>query len=97
MRPQLLVVCCRDCFRAFYVHKFRAVLGKNRLIFPGEKVVYGMTLLQSPPWALAVSPCLPSQGRSCGGCSLSSNLPSLLGAPGVVWGAFIKLHGLAGP
>ncbi|KAF0884727.1 CTU2 protein, partial [Crocuta crocuta] len=30
---------CRDCFRAFYIHKFRAVLGKNRLIFPGEKVV----------------------------------------------------------
>ncbi|XP_042776792.1 cytoplasmic tRNA 2-thiolation protein 2 isoform X1 [Panthera leo] len=30
---------CRDCFRAFYVHKFRAVLGKNRLIFPGEKVL----------------------------------------------------------
>ncbi|XP_047566085.1 cytoplasmic tRNA 2-thiolation protein 2 isoform X2 [Lutra lutra] len=30
---------CRGCFRAFYVHKFRAVLGKNRLIFPGEKVV----------------------------------------------------------
>ncbi|KAM9047522.1 cytoplasmic tRNA 2-thiolation protein 2 isoform 2-T2 [Megaptera novaeangliae] len=28
---------CRDCFKAFYVHKFRAVLGKNRLIFPGEK------------------------------------------------------------
>ncbi|XP_066205388.1 cytoplasmic tRNA 2-thiolation protein 2 isoform X1 [Saccopteryx leptura] len=30
---------CRDCFKAFYVHKFRAVLGKNRLIFPGEKVL----------------------------------------------------------
>ncbi|XP_039082806.1 cytoplasmic tRNA 2-thiolation protein 2 isoform X2 [Hyaena hyaena] len=28
-----------DCFRAFYIHKFRAVLGKNRLIFPGEKVL----------------------------------------------------------
>ncbi|KAM9192090.1 cytoplasmic tRNA 2-thiolation protein 2 isoform 2-T2 [Dugong dugon] len=28
---------CRDCFKAYYVHKFRAVLGKNRLIFPGEK------------------------------------------------------------
>uniref|UniRef100_A0A2K5LZV9 Cytoplasmic tRNA 2-thiolation protein 2 n=1 Tax=Cercocebus atys TaxID=9531 RepID=A0A2K5LZV9_CERAT len=25
---------CRDCFKAFYVHKFRAMLGKNRLIFP---------------------------------------------------------------
>lgn len=32
---------CRDCFKAFYVHKFRAVLGKNRLIFPGEKVEWG--------------------------------------------------------
>uniref|UniRef100_A0A8D0NDG8 Cytoplasmic tRNA 2-thiolation protein 2 n=1 Tax=Sus scrofa TaxID=9823 RepID=A0A8D0NDG8_PIG len=30
---------CRDCFKAFYTHKFRAVLGKNRLIFPGEKVL----------------------------------------------------------
>ncbi|XP_023980568.1 cytoplasmic tRNA 2-thiolation protein 2 isoform X2 [Physeter macrocephalus] len=30
---------CRDCFKAFYVHKFRAVLGKNRLVFPGEKVL----------------------------------------------------------
>ncbi|XP_045389776.1 cytoplasmic tRNA 2-thiolation protein 2 isoform X2 [Lemur catta] len=28
-----------DCFKAFYVHKFRAMLGKNRLIFPGEKVL----------------------------------------------------------
>ncbi|MBZ3872162.1 Cytoplasmic tRNA 2-thiolation protein 2 [Sciurus carolinensis] len=27
----------RDCFKALYVHKFRAMLGKNRLIFPGEK------------------------------------------------------------
>nr|XP_019598225.1 PREDICTED: cytoplasmic tRNA 2-thiolation protein 2 isoform X2 [Rhinolophus sinicus] len=30
---------CRNCFKAFYVHKFRAMLGKNRLIFPGEKVL----------------------------------------------------------
>ncbi|XP_026974791.1 cytoplasmic tRNA 2-thiolation protein 2 isoform X4 [Sagmatias obliquidens] len=30
---------CRDCFKVFYVHKFRAVLGKNRLVFPGEKVL----------------------------------------------------------
>ncbi|XP_042087486.1 cytoplasmic tRNA 2-thiolation protein 2 isoform X4 [Ovis aries] len=30
---------CRDCFKALYVHKFRAMLGKNRLIFPGEKVL----------------------------------------------------------
>ncbi|XP_052022730.1 cytoplasmic tRNA 2-thiolation protein 2 isoform X3 [Apodemus sylvaticus] len=30
---------CRDCFKAFYVHKFRAMLGKNRVIFPGEKVL----------------------------------------------------------
>uniref|UniRef100_H0WGD8 Cytoplasmic tRNA 2-thiolation protein 2 n=1 Tax=Otolemur garnettii TaxID=30611 RepID=H0WGD8_OTOGA len=31
--------CSRDCFKAFYTHKFRAMLGKNRLIFPGEKVL----------------------------------------------------------
>lgn len=30
---------CRVCFKAFYVHKFRAMLGKNRVIFPGEKVL----------------------------------------------------------
>ncbi|XP_038610661.1 cytoplasmic tRNA 2-thiolation protein 2 [Tachyglossus aculeatus] len=30
---------CKDCFKAYYVHKFRAMLGKNRLIFPGEKVL----------------------------------------------------------
>ncbi|XP_040838171.1 cytoplasmic tRNA 2-thiolation protein 2 [Ochotona curzoniae] len=30
---------CRDCFKAFYTHKFRAVLGKSRLLFPGEKVL----------------------------------------------------------
>lgn len=41
-------LCCRDCFKVFYVHKFRAVLGKNRLIFPGEKVEYGVTSLWGP-------------------------------------------------
>lgn len=30
---------CRDCFKAFYTHKFRAVLGKSRVVFPGEKVL----------------------------------------------------------
>ncbi|KAM6223828.1 cytoplasmic tRNA 2-thiolation protein 2 [Rhynchocyon petersi] len=30
---------CRDCFKAYYIHKFRAMLGKNRLIFPGERVL----------------------------------------------------------
>ncbi|XP_072492430.1 cytoplasmic tRNA 2-thiolation protein 2 isoform X1 [Notamacropus eugenii] len=30
---------CKDCFKAYYIHKFRATLGKNRLIFPGEKVL----------------------------------------------------------
>ncbi|XP_016156542.1 PREDICTED: cytoplasmic tRNA 2-thiolation protein 2, partial [Ficedula albicollis] len=29
---------CRGCFREYFVHKFRAMLGKNRVIFPGEKV-----------------------------------------------------------
>ncbi|XP_009888351.1 PREDICTED: cytoplasmic tRNA 2-thiolation protein 2 [Charadrius vociferus] len=28
---------CRGCFREYFVHKFRAMLGKNRVIFPGEK------------------------------------------------------------
>ncbi|CAG6018218.1 unnamed protein product [Menidia menidia] len=30
---------CRNCFRDSFVHKFRAMLGKTRVIFPGEKVV----------------------------------------------------------
>ncbi|XP_028930676.1 cytoplasmic tRNA 2-thiolation protein 2 isoform X2 [Ornithorhynchus anatinus] len=30
---------CKECFKAYYIHKFRAMLGKNRLIFPGEKVL----------------------------------------------------------
>ncbi|XP_015861402.1 cytoplasmic tRNA 2-thiolation protein 2 isoform X2 [Peromyscus maniculatus bairdii] len=34
-----IITWARDCFKAFYVHKFRAMLGKNRLIFPGEKVL----------------------------------------------------------
>ncbi|XP_040183735.1 cytoplasmic tRNA 2-thiolation protein 2 [Rana temporaria] len=30
---------CRSCFREYFVHKFRAALGKNRVVFPGEKVL----------------------------------------------------------
>ncbi|KAG9261250.1 cytoplasmic tRNA 2-thiolation protein 2 isoform X1 [Astyanax mexicanus] len=30
---------CRSCFKEYFVHKFRAMLGKNRVIFPGEKVL----------------------------------------------------------
>uniref|UniRef100_A0A8C6XBF5 Cytoplasmic tRNA 2-thiolation protein 2 n=1 Tax=Naja naja TaxID=35670 RepID=A0A8C6XBF5_NAJNA len=29
----------RDCFKDYFVHKFRAMLGKNRCIYPGEKVL----------------------------------------------------------
>ncbi|XP_012590427.1 PREDICTED: cytoplasmic tRNA 2-thiolation protein 2, partial [Condylura cristata] len=29
----------RGCFQALYTHKFRAVLGKSRVVFPGEKVL----------------------------------------------------------
>ncbi|XP_054054826.1 cytoplasmic tRNA 2-thiolation protein 2 isoform X2 [Rissa tridactyla] len=34
---------CRDCFREYFVHKFRAMLGKNRVIFPGEKVLLALS------------------------------------------------------
>ncbi|KAJ1083977.1 hypothetical protein NDU88_004132 [Pleurodeles waltl] len=34
---------CRDCFKEYFVHKFRAMLGKNRLIFPGEKVLLALS------------------------------------------------------
>ncbi|KAG8144213.1 hypothetical protein E2320_001305, partial [Naja naja] len=30
---------CKDCFKDYFVHKFRAMLGKNRCIYPGEKVL----------------------------------------------------------
>ncbi|XP_048371161.1 cytoplasmic tRNA 2-thiolation protein 2 isoform X2 [Sphaerodactylus townsendi] len=30
---------CKACFKDYFVHKFRAILGKNRCIFPGEKVL----------------------------------------------------------
>lgn len=128
-------LCCRDCFKAFYVHKFRAVLGKNRLIFPGEKVKCGVILcgaaqmhspwlslfllpscrqpvpatshqplLLSRTWALRMDPCLGISIAVWGGGQAhigdvvpSSDIASLPGASGMVWGAFIQLHGLAGP
>ncbi|NXD73086.1 CTU2 protein, partial [Eolophus roseicapillus] len=34
---------CRNCFREYFMHKFRAMLGKNRIIFPGEKVLLAMS------------------------------------------------------
>lgn len=34
---------CRDCFKEYFVHKFRAMLGKNRIIYPGEKVLLAVS------------------------------------------------------
>ncbi|XP_074014264.1 cytoplasmic tRNA 2-thiolation protein 2 isoform X2 [Numenius arquata] len=34
---------CRNCFHEYFVHKFRAMLGKNRVIFPGEKVLLALS------------------------------------------------------
>ncbi|XP_029376382.1 cytoplasmic tRNA 2-thiolation protein 2 [Echeneis naucrates] len=34
---------CRTCFREYFIHKFRAMLGKNRIIFPGEKVLLAVS------------------------------------------------------
>ncbi|KAK1905948.1 Cytoplasmic tRNA 2-thiolation protein 2 [Dissostichus eleginoides] len=34
---------CRGCFKEYFIHKFRAMLGKNRLIFPGEKVLLAVS------------------------------------------------------
>ncbi|TKS85180.1 Cytoplasmic tRNA 2-thiolation protein 2 [Collichthys lucidus] len=34
---------CRDCFKEYFIHKFRAMLGKNRIIFPGEKVLLAVS------------------------------------------------------
>ncbi|XP_063801591.1 cytoplasmic tRNA 2-thiolation protein 2 isoform X2 [Pseudophryne corroboree] len=30
---------CKSCFKEYFVHKFRAMLGKNRVVYPGEKVL----------------------------------------------------------
>ncbi|KAM4721383.1 cytoplasmic tRNA 2-thiolation protein 2 [Rhinophrynus dorsalis] len=30
---------CKPCFKEYFVHKFRAMLGKNRVVYPGEKVL----------------------------------------------------------
>ncbi|MCI4393219.1 hypothetical protein PGIGA_G00154840 [Pangasianodon gigas] len=34
---------CRSCFKEYFIHKFRAMLGKNRVIFPGEKVLLAVS------------------------------------------------------
>ncbi|XP_068597212.1 cytoplasmic tRNA 2-thiolation protein 2 [Brachionichthys hirsutus] len=34
---------CRACFKEFFIHKFRAVLGKHRILFPGEKVLLAVS------------------------------------------------------
>ncbi|KAK5907922.1 hypothetical protein CgunFtcFv8_016022 [Champsocephalus gunnari] len=34
---------CRGCFKDYFIHKFRAVLGKNRLILPEEKVLLAVS------------------------------------------------------
>ncbi|KAG8563073.1 hypothetical protein GDO81_015920 [Engystomops pustulosus] len=30
---------CKSCFKDYFIHKFRAMLGKNRIVYPGEKVL----------------------------------------------------------
>uniref|UniRef100_UPI0037E93722 cytoplasmic tRNA 2-thiolation protein 2 n=1 Tax=Semicossyphus pulcher TaxID=241346 RepID=UPI0037E93722 len=34
---------CRGCFEEYFIHKFRAMLGKNRIIFPAEKVLLAVS------------------------------------------------------
>ncbi|KAM9847888.1 cytoplasmic tRNA 2-thiolation protein 2 isoform 2-T2 [Aulostomus maculatus] len=34
---------CRNCFKEYFIHKFRAMLGKNRIIFPAEKVLLAVS------------------------------------------------------
>ncbi|XP_068583878.1 cytoplasmic tRNA 2-thiolation protein 2 [Cebidichthys violaceus] len=34
---------CRGCFKEYFIHKFRAVLGKHRVLFPGEKVLLAVS------------------------------------------------------
>ncbi|XP_072247654.1 cytoplasmic tRNA 2-thiolation protein 2 [Leuresthes tenuis] len=34
---------CRGCFKENFIHKFRAMLGKTRVIFPGEKVLLAVS------------------------------------------------------
>ncbi|XP_031694472.1 cytoplasmic tRNA 2-thiolation protein 2-like, partial [Anarrhichthys ocellatus] len=34
---------CRGCFKEYFIHKFRAVLGKHRVLYPGEKVLLAVS------------------------------------------------------
>lgn len=77
-------LCCRDCFKALYVHKFRAMLGKSRLIFPGEKVGCGAPLAGGPSQPHRAS---PSYGRTPGLLGDSRLETSLGGVGGHVGGA----------
>lgn len=68
------------CFRDYFVHKFRAMLGKNRVIFPGEKVPGRGTWAGDPGVApgLVTVPAVPA------------------GAAGSVRGPGLQRHGPAG-
>lgn len=70
------------CFREYFVHKFRAMLGKNRVIFPGEKVLGGHT---------------DAGGTRAAAVGLVTVPPVLAGAAGTVGGASLQRHAPAGP
>lgn len=63
-------VSFRLCFKDFFVHKFKAVLGKNRIIFPGEKVSHSwlnttkFTLLHFIVW-VCLWPRIISRSWKC--------------------------------
>ncbi|RXN17680.1 cytoplasmic tRNA 2-thiolation 2 isoform X1 [Labeo rohita] len=54
---------CRSCFKEYFIHKFRAMLGKNRVIFPQEK-----GLSREAPKKLRFVPGIIhiDDGRACG-------------------------------
>ena len=37
-KPSMKCFVCRECFNAYFVHRFRATFGKVRLFTEGEKV-----------------------------------------------------------
>lgn len=76
-----------SCFREYFVHKFRAMLGKNRVIFPGEKVPGGGTGGPGVAPGLVTVPAVPTGAAgSVRGPSLQCHGPAGAGGESGDWG-----------
>lgn len=88
------------CFREYFVHKFRAMLGKNRVIFPGEKVPAGGTRTGDPgvaPGPVTIPAVPTGAAGSVRGPGLQRHGPAGAGGEIRGLGGFREGHGLATP